>query len=829
MPTRLALLTCAAACTTLPSSILARERPAIEVAEPEGFADLTGEREILIDLYFGGRLLGQTIIRVSPGWVELANAQAVAAMIPHVADRENLANLLARDRLSANSELACSLGADRDRCGRLTPEVVGLIYDREKFRIDIFLNPQLLIVPDPETERYLPSPDKDLSLISSFGAALSGQTGGAGQTHNLYNQITLAAGDKRAFADLSHSSSQGLSVESLAMEWDRPGLRYSAGAIWASGGLFAGRRKLLGAGIESQIDTRHDREDLLGAPIVVFLGQRARVEVLQNERILSFAIYEAGNRLIDTSNLPEGSYEVTLRIEEAGQQPRQERRAFSKFRTTPSLGRSDFFAFGGLLIERHGSLNPSNTPYLATGIVHRLSEQWAFGGNMEIVGQKVSAELAATFLTPGIQLRASTLARSDGSYGGALQISSASSGPLSYNLDLRKIERTGPLTIPTVATVAEEPLGEIGFPFSLGDYSQGGGTLSYSIANLRFLASAFFRDDEQEGLRYNVGPALEWDFLQRGHLSLTMRGEMAATDRGQSGFAGISLRLLTAKSSISSLVGISASGIRGDDRGDGPISALAGSWTHRLGDADIALGAGLERQPRRSSASLSTELRHPLGSFSGDLVHSDRSGRASTQYSVGFQSTLVMAEGATELVGESSTQSVIIARVDGARAEDSFEVLVNDSVAGKISGLRPLRLSLPAYRTYDVRVRPAGGGLLAYDNSTRRLSLYPGSVSRLIWQSKPIVLRIGRLMSANGAPIGNASIVGNGIWAETNVDGYFQVEAPENAMVTVTLGSGMSYLLNLPTSPSANGIARLGSVICCGKSDAKTGALARGK
>lgn len=824
------MIGCAAGSLSLPLPVHAGERPVIAVAEPEGFADLTGEREVIVDIYFGGLQLGQTTISAAPGWVTLRDPHGVVALIPHVADRPALGSALGADRLPANSQLACSPSADRALCGRLAPEIAGLIYDRDRFRLDIFLNPRLLVVPNVETKRYLPAPERHLSLINSVGVAASGQSGRAGEYYSIFDQLVVAAGEKRLIADLSHSTGQGFGAESLAFEWDRPGLRYSAGAMWATGGSLSDRRKLVGLGIESQIDTRRDREELLGSPIVVYLAQRARIDVLHNGRLLNSAIYEAGNRQVDTSNLPDGSYDIVLRIEEAGQAARQERRSFTKSRAVPSLGRSDLFAFGGFLVDRShfGSVLPSRHAFAAAGIAHRLSEQWAVGGNVEVTGELATAEFAATFLTPRAQVRAAAIVGSDGSYGGAFQLASSSSTRLGYSLDMRKLERKDAAANAAAGPAVDDDPGPFDFLPPVGSYSQGSGSLSYGAANFRFLATASFRDDESDRLRYNVGPALEWDFFRKGPVTLTMRGEMAATERGKSGFAGISLRLLRHTASFSALAGFATSNVRDDDRGDGPVTAIAGSWSHEVGGGELSIGAGLDRQPNRSSGSLASEFRHPMGAVSADLVRSDGPAAASSQYSIGFQTTLAMSKGAVELVGKSGTTSVIVARMSGAREGDRFDVLVNDQVAGIVSGERELKINLPPYRSYDVRVRPSAGGLLAYDNSVRRVALYPGSVARLDWTSNPVVLKIGRLISPDGAPVAHASILGAGIWAQTDANGYFQIEAPENAVLTVTLGNGPAYSLVLPTSPKADGIVRIGSVTCCRPIDAKTGKLARG-
>ena len=78
------------------------------------------------------------------------------------------------------------------------------------------------------------------------------------------------------------------------------------------------------------------------------------------------------------------------------------------------------------------------------------------------------------------------------------------------------------------------------------------------------------------------------------------------------------------------------------------------------------------------------------------------------------------------VAGKTTTDSLIVVRANGARPGDRFEVLVNEQLAGTIVGNRPLTLALPTYRAYQVRIRPTGKDLLAYDSSPRSVGLNPG-------------------------------------------------------------------------------------------------------
>lgn len=824
----LALAAGAAALSTVPEQASAAGLVEIAVSEPEGFSNLTSEQTLVVDLYFGGIRRGEATIVAAPGTVRLVDVDAAIRLLPPLSERASVAAALSAS-LSANAQFACVQTSDPQRCGRLSPEVAGVIFDRDRFRLDIFVNPRFLTVADVFADDYLPEPEQGIAVINSLGAVISGGLGGGSDFINFQDQLVVGSGARRLRAEISYASELGLGADRIAAEWDQPGLRYSVGALWAPGSEIAGQRKLIGAGLSTQIDTRLDRDELLGSPIVVYLERRARVDIMRDGRVLTSAIYEAGNQQIDTSNLPDGSYGIELRIEEPGRPARVERRFYTKSRRIPSLGRTDFFAFGGLLIDemRRGSLDPSDQPYFQGGVVRRIDENWALGGAAEATDVGAAGELTATWLTPFSQVRVSAVADTEGTYGGIVQLASSGSSQLSYTFDLRRIEagEAGAGFGVSRRSFAAAPRT---FDPAAADsgYSQASGIVSYSLANLRFLGTFFYRDGGgASAARYSIGPSIEWDFLRAGPFTFTLRSDITATERGSAGFAGVSLRLLGGRSAFTALAGARFTGIDDDPLGDGPVAVVSGAWSPTLAGGDLALGAGYDRRPGQDDLVLSSDFRHPLGSLSGDLVRTDGPGESATQYSLGLQTTLIAGAGALQFAGRTTTESMVVARVRGARKADTFEVLVNEQLAGTIAGEAPLQLALPSYRAYTLRIRPTAEALLAYDSAPRTVTLYPGTVASLDWRVEPISIKFGRLLTPDGRPVSGAVITGKDVWSETDDAGNFQIEAADGIELTVRTRDGHSFVTTLPPGVSLGGIARVGAIVCCGNDGVRLGAL----
>jgi hypothetical protein len=796
---------------------------AISVGEPEGFADLTEEQTA------AGRCLlrrcppGAKPNQRHPGSIRFTDPAAVVALLPNLSDRAGVEAALAGRQPPANAQLACSATSDPSRMWTAQPRGGRVIFDRDHFRLEIFLNPRFLAVQENVEEAYIPS-------ASGPGDDQPGRRGGFGDFgtpetfYNFQDSIVLASGERRLRAELNYANELGFGAERVALEWDRPGLRYSAARCWRRAARSPGGASCSGWASRARSTPGSTATRCSAARSVVYLDQRARVDVVRDGRVLYSAIYEAGNQEIDTSSLPDGSYDIVLRIDEPGR--RRARSGASSRRAGGSRRWAD-----RLLRLRRGA-GRGRRPRLARAFGPSLSpgrrrppREPELGAVGWLRGQR-SRRLGRDrrhLHHPLALVRAAAVADDDGTYGGILQLMSAGTSRLSFNFDLRRIEADSDLAVPPPPAAG---FGTIGIAASQGSYSQANGVISYSLANVRFMGSFAYRDDESDRARYSIGPSVEWDVLRKGPYTLTLRGDATATERGNAGFAGIVLRVTGGHSTMTALGGGRASNLSDDELGEGPVAALSGSLSRDLAGGELSLGGGYEHQPRQDNLVLSTEYRHELGTLAGDIVRSDTPGETATQYSLGFQTTFAAGAGALEVAGKTTTESLIVARVDGARDNDRFEVLINEQLAGTIVGAAPFPIALPAYRAYDVRIRPTGEDLLAYDNSPRHIGLYPGTVARLEWTAAPVTIKFGRLVAPDGTPVRGASITGKGVWSETDDNGYFQIEAPDGVKLTVTTRDGRSFAAELPAGARGADIARIGEVVCCGEGDG-TSASAR--
>lgn len=779
---------------------------------PEGFEALVAERELVLDAYSGGRKLGEVSARISPGFIQFNDPRAIAALIPDVAQEEELVRSLS-GQLPANVAYACGQARPQG-CGLLQPGQYGVIVDEERFRVDIFVSPDLLIKPDPSSARFLPAPEGEPSLISLFGLTASGSNRG-GETLHLQNRSIASLGAMRLRSDSSVSTDTGLTFDNLTLEADRGDWRYAGGLFWAPGSDLIGRRKIAGLGVSTQLDTRQNREALLGTPVSVFLQQPAKVDLLVDGRIVSSRIYPAGNRLIDTTALPNGSYDLVVRIQEDGRPPRQEKRFFSKGSAMAPAGRPLLSAFAGLLpsSSRGLSLDGDTFFYEATA-AYRLSP--TLGIDAAILGtqHKAILEGGAVYHRAGAQLRVAALISSSADYGAVIRLSSVGQGRLSYSFDLRKVvSRDGtPLLPVTVSrgTFSEDP--ESGFA-DRGSYTQALSILGYRLGQANVRLTGLYRRNGSEKANYSIGAAVDLPVVRTGRWDIVLQADARRTERDFASFIGARFLINRGSFAFSGSGGLSHQSKRpgSDDQLVGEVQA---AWYRQLADhsqlaGDVAAGRDADGAYARASA----YARTPVLNARADLLQQFGDHRT-TQYAATLDGGIALTRSGIAVAGRDINDTAVMVSVQGSEAGHQFEVLVDDVTRGTVEEGGRLALFLQPYKVYDVRLRPRGSQLASFDSAARSVTLYPGNVTELEWNATPLFILFGRAVTTDGKPIAHADLIGPHGIGRTDGEGYFQIEAGKNEELRLTDASGTDCTMIIEPAQPDGGLVSAGDVKC---------------
>lgn len=782
---------------------------------PPGFEELEQPREVLVDLYFGDRKIGEALATAKLGSLRFRNPQEVIARIPNLKPSPDLLRALAGD-LPTNSKLVCSK-SNAAHCGSMIPDVASIIYDEDRFRADIFVAPRYLGTAG-QAQPYLSLPTAPLSFTSSFGAALSGATGGP-LVYDLQNQTVLGFRNARIRMTSSVASHLGWMADDLVAEVDRRDMRYSAGLFWAPGMDFTGQRRILGVGVGTQFDTLADRASLQATPIILFLPQPARVELLVDGRLVTSGAYEAGNNQLDTSALPDGAYTILIRIHSANGSVREERRFFVKNSQVAPVGRPIYFGYAGVLAntQPHRLFSASRTAFYQLGAAWRLNRSVALDLGAMGTNGKTLFEAGAWLITPMVRVRAAALGSTVGDSGVLLQLGSGGRGPLNFAFDLRRIwthrnQALFPLPSYVVSFDSTDPTApELGN----GSYTQATGSLGYRIGPATLSLVGSYRADHGLPSDYSIGPSIDWPLVNRNGLQLMFNANAQRTSTTTAAFAGFQLLLNRGRLSLSGSAG--AASLAERDTGSPSSSRAVGSLgaQYSVGNAPgtaLTIAAGADRNIDSSTVHASGILDSRLADVRADVLHNLES-PGGTQFGLTVQSGAAasihgMAIGANDL-----EQSAIIVAVSGDARDVPFDVLVDDRRKGRIRVGERLSLFLAPYRAYKIRLVPSNSDPVMFDASARTVTLYPGNVETLRWAARSYFTVFGQALSADRKPIANAVVRAGRSISETDSSGYFQIDVTRGD--SITLGqAGLRCSVQLGSLVPRNDYAPIGKVLC---------------
>jgi hypothetical protein len=781
---------------------------------PPGFEELARPREIVVDIFFGGKKRGEAVAVSRPGFLHFRDPAAVAALVPDAADPAALASAFAGD-LDTHSELVCS-AASSPACGSLPAGTDGIIFDEQHFRVDLFVK-AADVRPSGPINPYLPAPSAVPSLTSSLGLAVSGTTGSS-PVYDVQNRTIAALGPLRFRADTSYASHFGLLADDLVAELDRPGLRYSAGLFWAPGLDLTGQRRIAGIGIGTQFDTRLDRDSLRGTPLLLFLNQPARVEFLIDGRLVASGLYPAGNNQLDTSSLPDGAYPIVLRIREASGAVHDEQRFFTKNAQIAPVGKPIYFAYAGMLANTrpYSLVSLSKSIYYQVGTARRLSRGLAV--DLSVVGtdRKAMVETGAWVITRVARARLAALASTSGDRALLFQLGSASFNNLSFNFDLRRIwSHNGNPLLPAPDIIDDFRTGQpVTAQLGTGSYTQATGSLSYQVGAALFSVIASYRKDQGSGSDFSIGPSAQWLVLNRPGLQLSLEADAQRTRSTRSAFFGIRLLHTGGSFSTSSTSGyrnVRSLGAGGSSAGR-LVTSTTGQYYHEGSDrTQVAVSGGFDRTTDLTSVHADTSVYSQLGTVKADLLH-DFGGPL--QYGVSLETGAAADPRDFAVGGREVQESAIVVKVESGDPQMKYEVLVDEQPLGQISGGGELPLFLEPYRLYKVRLRPVGAASVWYDAETREVTLYPGTVKHLSWRVEPLATLFGRAVRPDGSPLSDASVQSRRGVGETDGNGYFQIDSTSGDTLLFTSADGTACRIGVGELRSHVSFVSMGKLVC---------------
>lgn len=166
--------------------------------------------------------------------------------------------------------------------------------------------------------------------------------------------------------------------------------------------------------------------------------------------------------------------------------------------------------------------------------------------------------------------------------------------------------------------------------------------------------------------------------------------------------------------------------------------------------------------------------------------------------------------------GNNQSTGVLVTAGNDKAIDADFELLVDGLPRARLKSGRTRFVSLPPYKTYEFQLQNLGGDLVSVSSERYLHTLYPGNVTENSWETKKIIVLIGRLLSDQGQPIANALIQNAEGLAISDEMGYFQAEMDLNTQVLRVRKGDFLCSVNLPAMTAMQEEVYFAGDLSCG-------------
>ncbi|MFK0570747.1 TcfC E-set like domain-containing protein [Endozoicomonas sp.] len=777
---------------------------------PPGFENLFKPAKTLMDVYYGGRMLPGQQITYTPDTVQFSQPEKLAQQIPGLSNQAAVVEALT-GKLDAHADRACHYQGQPE-CGRLQPSVAGVIFNENRFRVDIFVNSDHLMVTPVDRHKYLPPSQAGMSLIQSLGVVASGTRGGDSEqdNYNLYGNSQLAFRENDLEMGWDYASTTHFTISTLQLQRELEGRRYQAGLVSTQGLFrFTTDQTLWGLRYSSSDSTRIDQGLTQGTPLEVFLPVRGRVDVLKDNRLIYSTLLEAGNRLLDTSSFPRGAYDVALRIrDEAGQLISETTRFFARQSELPPMGDPWYALEAGRLANTGADhvLPEAMAPWVTRGSVNvRLQDTLAGSLAVAAVPGESVLETGLFAMIRQWELSPGLMVASDGSKGARLN-GFYRAELWSLSLDYRRLWRkdeppesgSGYPSIHLLSEASEQASINV----NIGLF---GGNLSYRVASQK---------DDTQGRTNRHTTTFSRTMYRGNQFDIALRLDLSATGDDRIALINLDCRQRTDHWNFSVTPHYQRSRVD-SEYWDGESSWRASArWDSRAQlEADLSAGINIDHRQTSDSLSMDVDYGTRLGRIDMTLSHiANRDAENTTSYVLSGATSFLSNGRDIAVGGDRVGRSGMVVQLHGA-PDARFDVLVNGQRQGYAIGGKTSVILLPPFATYEVRLKALGEGFYDFTEMVREITLYPGNVMTLDYQVTALRIIYGQAIDSNGKPLAKTRITNAGGFSSTDEFGLFQVEVDNTVealmlekadgtlcRLSVTSQSGDSLILNLGRS-----------------------------
>ncbi len=753
----------------------------VDDSVPAGFESLAGPQTLTVDLIFNASNVGPVSVTGNSEEFVFDDPDFVVALLPDLEDPDAVGALLQLP-LPSNVHLICFRDNDPPGCGVVDATPVAAIFNEDLLLVELFLAPELQSVQARNRVRYLPPPDDRTTTILSLNAVASDYEG-------RDSAIDISVGALAGFGsgslevEMDYSSRterQRLREFRLTQHFTDTELNAGSYPLHPGGALTS--FDILGVSYQSSLKTRVDLEQAFSSELVVYLPRRAVVQLVINDRVYSGISYAAGNQVLDTSSLPEGTYQLDIQIVDPITGTRTEQRLFTKSTVIPPRDQSLFrFTAGAPLQFSEERIFPEiqNDYVFNATTSRRIDDRSAYSLGLLQFGEDSFAQASYINLSQQLSFKADA---SVGSHNTRALSASAAwfNEDLSINLGAEWYETDN------VVPDDDEVLSQ----FYPSDFEQFGVSINRSFKKHSVGARTTLR--REDGVNNDNATNQYAVFYRRPIFRRKgMSGFFDATFQDDSIDRRLVLQTRVFFERLPFTGSLRAEASNDDRVGTEFLVGADGRWQSSQ-DKPIRFESGFhaERSGEKFSAGVSAGVTHPWyrADLSTDLVDNGN-GSPITDTVATFAAHLGVDRQGAALGSDEFLQSGFIVDIQGEPDGALFDIVVNSvKVSTGRIGVRQF-VGLQPYDTYRLQLVPHSVLSNGLGNEEFEFTLYPGHIHRVQLEAVREILLVATLVDTSGQLITDAIINRGPNPLLIGEDGFLQAELAPGESVTVKSAS----------------------------------------
>ncbi|WP_432770137.1 MAG: hypothetical protein HEQ22_05165 [Sphingopyxis sp.] len=799
-----------------------------ETEAPPGFGNLTAPVDTLFDTFYLGHRLGSFRAVLDNGFIAFSEPQKVAEALSGRIATDAVRRLLSAPQ-PINERYRCFPGQTAN-CGVMPPGEEGLIVDPERFFVELFFNPEDVILP-PTDAIILGPASTGPSLIQTinFSAATAG-----GESSRVRFGATLdtaaSIGQTALLARTIVDDQEGTRLLEATGQhvWDNRIVR--AGLFEDFSTKLLSSYRLVGAEFGS-FYPRKAYESSIATPIQIVLPREADVELRRKGALISVRHYAAGAQILDTSGLPEGSYPIDIVARSGGAIVFQDVRSFTKAQGLPLENKTEFSVRAGFYapdtfigngVIRNEPFLPrlQNTPVVGARARRRVGQTSAIDVSLLHIDGGSFAEVNLTTIQGNLQGLVTAAVGDNGSYGAlatggltiqnirfsltARYVKSELDGFQLANVgDYRPFARSeksvfGTAQLPVLGGALSVSGGYTSFAAGQDDYSADiRYTRTIGVGSYRPLLSIYGRTSNRET---RIGGTLSFLFGLDRRTNASVRGGAEYVPRA-----------------------------RGQTReGFSPVLDATLSRSDRIAGADVVNQIGVSTNADTDRAFASTDVRASFGQFDATAQYQTIPGGSSfSSIFANGRTGFAFGGGKFKLGLADVGQAIILSDIaiddddlllkDGT-SDSGYRIKVNRQPFDRIKPGQTSAVGVAPYDEYEVELEAENAPPYDIDTSIQRVTLYPGNVAYFKYEARNAFALYGRVVDGDGKPQPNVTLRSGSDTTSSDTNGYFLLSVTRGEAIALDeIGGGSCKKIPVDALIEGQGrkkLYRVGDLAC---------------